>query len=128
MNVNKIKMKTIFDINNINIAIKNYNPEKIIINKYSSSLKRLLLFLYNKNSKEVMYIISIGCSFIRANFSWANPSLSVSYNQNTQEFILEDSKNNFMIISSGGIILFEGEIDEFRNIFDNWESNNIPNY
>jgi hypothetical protein len=113
-------MKTIFDINDINITIKSYSPDIITIDKYSSRLRRLLLFLYSKKNKEVLYIVFVGSLFIKADFGWKNPCLSISYNEDKQEIILEDKNNDFKIISSGGIILLKGSPNEFENIFDNW--------
>lgn len=57
-------MKTTFDIDDINIIIKSYNPDIITIDKYSSGLRRLLLFLYSKKNKEVLYIVFLGSRFI----------------------------------------------------------------
>ena len=113
-------MKTTFDIDDINIIIKSYNPDIITIDKYSSGLRRLLLFLYSKKNKEVLYIVFLGSRFIKADFSWKNPCLSISYNEDKQEVILEDKNNDFKIISSGGIILLKGKPNEVENIFDNW--------
>ena len=75
-------MKTTFDIDDINIIIKSYNPDIITIDKYSSGLRRLLLFLVLKIS-----IIFLNNHIESSNTVYCNsridPTLYIVYTMNS---------------------------------------------
>ena len=68
---------------------------------------RVVLYLTEKDTTATLYLIVIGSKYIQGNFSWHNPSFEITYNEITQEYLIEDKANGFCLICDGGIILVE---------------------
>ncbi|GIM57785.1 hypothetical protein CAPN006_21770 [Capnocytophaga canimorsus] len=112
-------MKIITEKEKMNLLIENFKADEALIYMYNTSLRKLLLFLNKKSNQDMLCIISLGCSFMKGNFYWREPLLTILYNENEHFFCLEDKKNNFFLSSTGGIVLIEGNRDDIINHFGN---------
>jgi len=89
-------MNTITDLTAICAILKEFKADSVLLTQYTPTFRRV-----------VLYLIVIGSKYIQGNFSWHNPSFEITYNEITQEYLIEDKANGFCLICDGGIILVE---------------------
>jgi hypothetical protein len=117
-------MKFITDIQEANIALKQYKSSIAQICMFSLSLRRLALRLQSPKTTKVLYVIGAGCEHITGNFKWDNSNLSIitepSKNSSEIRTKIVDERAGFELITSGGFSLALGQVGEFGRSFENF--------
>lgn len=100
-------MNTITDLTTICTILKEFKADSVLLTQYTPTFRRVVLYFTKKDTTATLYLIVIGSKYIQGNFSWHNPSFEITYNEITQEYLIEDKANGFCLICDGGVILVE---------------------
>lgn len=100
-------MNTITDLTTIGTILKEFKADSVLLTQYTPTFRRVVLYLTEKDTTATLYLIVIGSKYIQGNFSWHNLSFEITYNEITQEYLIEDKANGFCLICDGGVILVE---------------------
>ena len=87
---------------------------------YNVSLRRIAIRLSFSNQKRVLYIIILGCEYIKGLFSWENSELSIISDKKTERYEINDKSSAFKLLFSGGYGLAEGDVSIVNNSFDDF--------
>ena len=103
----------------MNEILNEHNNEKARIWLFDITHIKLAIRIYSSKSDEVIYLVMVGCEYIRGFFNLTNPRLSVSQYINDENsdimFKVIDNKTDFELIATGGITLAKGNESEFGN-------------
>lgn len=106
-----------------NDLLKKYSGARLEIAMYNESLSKIAIRLTLPAQKEVVYIVGLSCQEMNGRFSYPGAELlimeEVIPDSNVKFIILRDKKTNFELITTGGIILANGELKDFGNSLDN---------
>ena len=100
-------MNTITDLTTIGTILKEFKADSVLLTQYTPTFRRVVLYLTKKDTTATLYLIVIGSKYIQGNFSWTILLLKITYNEITQEYLIEDKANGFCLICDGGVILVE---------------------
>lgn len=115
-------MEIVTDINRINQILTEYQGDKAKIWMFDISHIRLAIKIYSKRKDDVLFLVMMGCKYIKGNFKLDNPKLSVKkdFDTETSEVIFKiiDEVRDFELISTGGVALAKGIEAEFGDSFE----------
>jgi len=111
-------------ISEINKILIDYRGEQAKIWMFDISHTKLAIKVYSKENQEIIYLIILGCKYLKGFFSLNNPKFYVIqyYNIKTSETILKlmDENSDFELNSTAGIALAKGLEQEFGDSFENF--------
>jgi len=117
-------MEIVTDLDKINDTLSKYKGDMAEIWLFDITHTKIALKITSQKYDEIIYLVMGSCRYIKGNFSWKNPQLSISISFNTEhsenEYKIKDNKANFELTCNGGIALTKGIESEFGNSFDNF--------
>ena len=115
-------MEITTDINRVNQILTEYQGDKAKVWLFDISHIRLAIKIYSKRKDEVLFLLIIGCKYIKRTFMLDNPKLSVKKDFDTEAseviFKIIDDIRDFELISTGGVALDKGIELEFGDSFE----------
>ena len=106
-------MKIISDINEANDYLNQYKNGYLQIFLYSIRHNRLLLKLEKEGNNDIVCILAIGCVQFSGSFSLNKTNLAIHMPNKYDGMSLNDTNNEFELVTNSTIGLLIGDINEF---------------